>query len=418
MARRKQRLRREFGTIRQLPSGRFQAAYEPPGPTQARLARQQPPSTNPLADEPPKRKTRITGPHTFATEIQAEGWLAEERKLIDSGNWLPPDQRERIDARVAVPVSQAVEDWIATADLAPGSRTRYRSLLRNHINPYRIAGVTVRDLTPADVREWHALMVQRNGRNSTSTSGAYTLAHTVLQALVKDELLPRNVCLVDGGGKQPKPAEKVVPTPQQLAALVERVPTAYKVAIQVAAWCALRPAEWVELRRKDVERHPQPPINGVELPDRLILRIDRQAHLDGGEWHVKLPKGEKTRRVEVPPHIVPLLDEQLHDRSQPGKDGLLFLNTRGDQISPANFSKSFKRLADDICPGATPHSLRHFGGTAYAQAGATLHEVMTALGHVTPAVALSYQHIAQGRQQALAARMSQMAVTPDPPVGK
>lgn len=418
MARPRGRQRRAFGTIRQLPSGRFQAAYEPPGPTLARLARQQPPSTDPLADEPPKRKTRVTGPHTFATEVQAEGWLARERELVDSGNWLPPDQRERIDARVAVPVSQAVRDWIEAADLAPGSQTRYRSLLRNHITPYRIAGVTVRDLTPADVREWHALMVQKNGRNSTSTSGVYTLAHTVLQALVKDELLPRNVCLVDGGGKQPKPAEKVVPTPQQLAALVERVPSAYKVAVQVAAWCALRPAEWIEVRRRDVERHPQSPINGVELPDRIILRIDRQAHLDNGEWTVKLPKGEKTRRVEVPPHIVPLLDEQLRERSQPGKDGLLFLNTRGDQISPANFGKSFKNWAKEICPGATPHSLRHFGGTAYAQAGATLHEVMTALGHVSPAVSLSYQHLAQGRQQALAARMSQMAVPPDPPVGK
>lgn len=362
------------------------------------------------------RGRRYTSPKTYRNEKRARVWLNNEWDLIDKGVWTPPAEREKRDKRVNVSVDQAVEHWIdSTGKLATSSRTRYDSLRRNHIAPYPIAKVLIADLAPADVDDWYNAMEKKNGTKRTTTAGAYALLHTVLQALVRNETLPRNVCTIDSAGTQPESPDKVVPTPVQLAALAERVPRAYRVAIQVAAWCALRPAEWVELRRKDIERHPQPVgPDGVRPPDRVILHIDRQAHLDGSKWHVKMPKGEKTRRVEVPPHIVPLLDEQLRDRSQSGPDGLVFLNTEKRQVSPANFGKGFKKWAADICPGATPHSLRHFGAVAHQQAGATLTETMELLGHSTSKTALSYQHVAHGRMPALAARMSALAAPPAP----
>lgn len=357
------------------------------------------------------RGRRYTAPRTFGDERRARVWLNNEWDLIDKGVWVSPSEREKRDKRVNISVDRAVEHWIdSTGKLAPSSRTRYDSLRRNHIAPYPVAKVLIADLTPADVDDWYNAMQRKNGTKKTTTAGAYALLHTVLQALVRNETLPRNVCTIDGAGTQPDSPDKVVPTPVQLAALVERVPKAYRVAVQVAAWCALRPAEWVELRRKDIERHPQPVGSDGACPeDRLILHIDRQAHLDGSEWHMKLPKGEKTRRVEVPPHIVPLLDEQLRERSQPGPDGLVFLNTENRQVSPANFGKGFKKWAADICPGATPHSLRHYGAITHQQAGATLRETMDLLGHSTPKTALSYQHVAHGRMSTLAARMSDLA---------
>lgn len=383
--------RTRFGTVDQLPSGRWRARYTYLG-------------------------RRYKAPETFSNERKANKWLTDEETLIDAHMWTSPVERAKRDARVTVRVDQAVKHWIDSAgDLATSSRTRYDSLRRNHIAPYLVAKIPVADLTPADVDDWYNAMQRKNGTKKTTTAGAYALLHTVLQALVRNETLPRNVCTIDGAGTQPESPDKVVPTPVQLAALVERVPNAYRVAIQVAAWCALRPAEWVELRRKDIERHPQPVSpDGVLPPARVILHIDRQAHLDGSEWHVKLPKGEKTRRVEVPPHIVPLLDEQLRERSQPGPDGLVFLNTEKRQVSPANFGKGFKKWAAEICPGATPHSLRHYGAITHQQAGATLKETMDLLGHSTSKTALTYQSVAHGRMSALAARMSALATPPAP----
>ena len=43
-----------------------------------------------------------------------------------------------------------------------------------------------------------------------------------------------------------------------------------------------------------------------------------------------------------------------------------------------------------------------------AQSGATIAELMGRLRHTTPAMAIRYQHIAQGRDNEIARRMSEM----------
>lgn len=50
----------------------------------------------------------------------------------------------------------------------------------------------------------------------------------------------------------------------------------------------------------------------------------------------------------------------------------------------------------------TFHALRHFAGTMYAQAGATLRENQAFLGHSTVAAAMRYQQVAAGRQDEIA----------------
>jgi hypothetical protein len=61
--------RRSFGYIRRLPSKRYQASYI--GPDLGRHA----------------------APDTFETNMEAEGWLRDERKIISSGEWMPPKRR-------------------------------------------------------------------------------------------------------------------------------------------------------------------------------------------------------------------------------------------------------------------------------------------------------------------------------------
>lgn len=69
MPRKKARTRRSFGQIGRLPSGRWRARYIAP------------------------TMERITAPHTFAAKIDAEGWLADERRLIDLEPLTPPEER-------------------------------------------------------------------------------------------------------------------------------------------------------------------------------------------------------------------------------------------------------------------------------------------------------------------------------------
>ena len=58
----------EFGNTRQLPSGRWQARYR-------------------------YRGQDYKAPETFKTKGLAEGWLTQEKKLIDLDAWIPPQER-------------------------------------------------------------------------------------------------------------------------------------------------------------------------------------------------------------------------------------------------------------------------------------------------------------------------------------
>lgn len=61
--------RRSFGQITKLKSGRFQARYNDP---------------NSLVTDQGVR-VRYPAPHTFTSRVDAEAWLAAERRLISEG---------------------------------------------------------------------------------------------------------------------------------------------------------------------------------------------------------------------------------------------------------------------------------------------------------------------------------------------
>lgn len=65
------RTRRAFGAVEQLRSGRYRARYRDPATT-----------------------AWISAPNTFPSKIDAEGWLADERRLIDL-NLSPPWNAKR-----------------------------------------------------------------------------------------------------------------------------------------------------------------------------------------------------------------------------------------------------------------------------------------------------------------------------------
>ncbi|AHW65549.1 Integrase [Corynebacterium glyciniphilum AJ 3170] len=385
--------KRRFGATEELRSGKFRARYT-------------------------YRGRRWTSPRTFLSRGRAEGWLDSEERLIDRGDWTPPAEREAQAAAVNVSLNEAVDRWIRTAGhLAESSRRLYQSIRRNRIEPY-LSDVLLPDFTRSHAYRWVDDIRRDHGGITKRNADAYKLLHAALQAEVNSGTLDANPCQVKGATLLPEREHKAVPNLQQLRVIVDNMPEHYRAGTEIAAWCGLRSAEWQELRRRDVERHQQPPaVDGSRRPDRVILHVDRQAQKRGGEWTVTPPKGGKTRTVVVPDHLVRVIDEQLASRSNPGRDGLLFPNGDGQQVTRQKYYNAFKlRAAEAGCPKASPHSLRHFGGTAYAQAGATVREMMDYLGHSTPDVAMGYQHTAADRPVVLAAAMSALAgVVPGAP---
>jgi hypothetical protein len=96
------------------------------------------------------------------------------------------------------------------------------------------------------------------------------------------------------------------------------------------------------------------------------------------------PKSEASIRKVVPPElIIPDLARHLETFAGRGPDGFVFVGIKGGQLRRSNFSKPWARaLAKAGLPAETHvHDLRQTGNTISAEAGASLAELMSRMGH-------------------------------------
>ena len=107
----------------------------------------------------------------------------------------------------------------------------------------------------------------------------------------------------------------------------------------------------------------------------------------------------------------PPVTEHLSRHVGPAKSALLFPDpVTGGFHTEGRFRAPFFTARQAIGHDELHfHDLRHFGGVMAAVAGGTTKEVMARLGHVTSGTAMRYQHVANGRADALAERMSALA---------
>ncbi len=136
--------RRHFGSVRALPSGRWQVRYPDPETGLLRPA-----------------------PQTFQRKREAQTWLADVEASQARGDWLDPDKGR-------VNFKEYAESWIAERPgLSPSTRERYGYALRLQIVP-TFGNSVIADIKEADVRRWrHALQVA--GVGPPSIAKAYRL---------------------------------------------------------------------------------------------------------------------------------------------------------------------------------------------------------------------------------------------------
>lgn len=363
---------RSFGYLRKLPSGRWQASYQGPD------------------------LTRHKAPSTFHAKVDAEGWLTDERRIIERGDWRAPSDRQRATVDTPVTLGEYAGPWLTDRTLKPRTRQHYGQLLERHILP-TFATVPLKGITPQLVRSWHARLLTDR---PTLRAHAYALLRTILQSALQDGEINANPCHIRGAGNAKRASKTEPATLDQLATIVETMPERYRLMVLLAAWCSLRYGEVTELRRKDIDL-----TNGVLRVRRAVTRVN-------GEFVVGTPKSDAgTRDVAIPPHLLPVVREHLA-ANMTGKDGLLFPSASDPtkHLMSTAMQNYFVRAREAAGrPDLRFHDLRHTGAVLAAQTGATLAELMGRLGHSTPAAAMRYQHAAQGRDAQIAAALSAMA---------
>jgi integrase len=369
--------RRQFGNIRKLPSGRYQASYKGPD------------------------GRRHPAPQTFDSWQYAERYLVRVSAAIQEDRWVSPDA-----AKYAPKVPEFGEyaaAWLKGRDLAGGTRVLYRIILANQILP-AFEDVPLTAITPAAVREWHSGLRTQTG--PTQRARAYSLLRTILGTAVTDDIIAASPCRVRGAG-QAKTVREVRPASlPELEALAAAMPPRYRLMVLLAAWCAMRFGELAELRRADVDVR-----NGVIHIRRAVARTD-----DGPV--VKGPKSHAGKRdVNIPPHLMPAVRDHLASHTKPGQDALLFPAVHGGgHMNPATLRRVYHPAREAAGrPDLRFHDLRHTGAVLAAATGATLAELMARLGHSTVSAAMRYQHAAADRDKVIAAALSELAagtVTP------
>lgn len=373
MARR--RTRRHFGSIRRLPSGRYQVRY--PGPD----GRQHTGRT------PDGRAL------TFDTPGYADAYLSRVHGDIQTGRWVSPEScRAATDLPPTLRAYSAA--WLAGRDLAERTREDYARTLRDHILP-AFGDVPVNAITPAQVRTWHASL--KTG--PTQRAHAYGLLRTIMATAVADDVIPANPCRVRGGG-QAKRVKRIRPASlAELEAITAAVPARYRLMILLAAWCGLRFGELAELRRSDID------------VSNAVIRVRRGVVRTAGGRVVKGPKSEAGKRdVAIPPHLLPAVKAHLREHVTATRDALVFPAASGGHMAPASLYRVFYPAREAARrPDLRFHDLRHTGAVNAAVAGATLAELMARLGHSTAGAALRYQHAAADRDKVIAEALSKLA---------
>ncbi|MGH1492071.1 MAG: site-specific integrase [Acidimicrobiales bacterium] len=284
--------------------------------------------------------------------------------------------------------------WVEHRTLRPRTIELYELQLRLHINP-TLGDAKVARLKPAHVREWHSNL-SKGPLHPTTVSKVYRLLRSILNTAVEDGILDSNPCRIAKAGVEHS-KERPIPTVDQLYALAEAMPPHLAAAVWIAALGGLRKGEILGLARKHIDL------------DARTITVERALQEITGQGAVLVePKTMSSNRIVfMPEPLAQTLAAHLTSHVKEAANSLLFTNNYGRPIRATVWVKAW-----DMARNPTGleqirfHDLRHLAGTLTAQAGATLKEVMAALGHSTPDAALRYQHVAQGRASILAERIA------------
>jgi integrase len=349
-----------------LPSGRWEVRYRDPN---GRPRRQR-------FDTRGQAKDRLA---TVRTKGIEGSYIASERGRMNFGAWCD-------------------EWWATMVDLRARTLARYERDLRLHIRP-RFDRRPLAKITKTEVQAWVAEM-RAGGVPDSAVRRRFSVFRAVMTGAVEGERLVKSPC---AGVKLPevRRSDIEVLTPEEVAELAAAMPEWCRSWVLVAAWSGLRWSEMVGLRRRDVDM----------LRRRLV--VTQQVVEVGSEFKgFDQPKTQAGRRsVPIWAPIYPILEEQLTTRAQPGKDGLVFVNTRGNSPHLSSFtSQTWKGARAAIGrPDLRWHDLRHTYVAIRIAAGAHPKEIQEECGHSSYKTTMDvYGHLFESSSERTADAMDAM----------
>lgn len=359
--------KRQFGSIRKLPSGKYQARY------------------------PDAVGQLIPAPTTFDTKADAGRYLDQIRTDQDRGAWIDPRAGH-------ITLREYAWGWLALRpDLRPQSQELYEGFLRLHILP-TLGDVELGSLSPSRVRAWHAGLIAAGKPGRPTVAKAYRLLSTIMRTAVEDELIIKNPCILKKAGVE-RPPERPIATVAQVYEIADLLGGRFRILVLLATFIGLRLGELQALRRRHVDL------------ERGTLRVVEQTQLlRDGTLVTGPPKTDAgVRTVAIPAAILPDLAAHIDEYAAPGPDGLVICGPGGVPFRRGTLYTEWQKVMRVVdIEGLRFHDLRHTGNTLAASTGASTKELMARMGHASPRAALIYQHATAERDRVIAAALSAM----------
>lgn len=354
--------KRQFGALRKLPSGRWQARYRDHyGRTH-------------------------TGPDTFDTKADAGRYLDHVRTQMDRGEWHDYNLGR-------LTLAEWSERWLAGKVLKPKTELGYRSLLDSRILP-TFGDVALASIKPSDLRTWSAAMA-RGGLSASRRRQALQLVRQILDAGVADDLIRTNPAAAVDLPSLPEPKAEYL-TADEAARLIAATPRPWDALVMMLIFGGLRWGEAVALRRGHCDLL------------RSQLLVSESAAEVAGRVVIGDTKTHQRRTVFLPPPARARLAEHLAGLPGADRDALVFTAPRGGVVRYSNFRRRVWMPALDAAglDHYGTHIGRHTSATLLLAAGAGVKDVQAHLGQKDAAMTLNvYCAPYDGKRAELAARL-------------
>ncbi|MFF4746851.1 tyrosine-type recombinase/integrase [Streptomyces sp. NPDC001268] len=222
---------------------------------------------------------------SFKNVDDAKAWKAKAEHESSTG--------EFVDARRGdMLLKDYIEKhwWPGRTD-EPSTAGPMKSRIWRHIIPL-LGSKRLRDIDAAALRTFKAELLTRV---DGSASVIWTHLSTILESAVDDQRIVRNPCRTARTVKAPRPQKGRAKawTRETADAVRENLQPRYKLALDLAVGAGLRQGEAFGLGLDDIDF------------DTGYLHVRRQLRWDvKGRPYFRLPKGDKTREVPLPPRLL------------------------------------------------------------------------------------------------------------------
>lgn len=361
---------RQFGSVKILESGKFQASYK--------------------RNVGGKTKT-FYGPQAFNTKTEANNWLTMEANLVLTNNWtLPGDANPKNTEAPTFGVFAARHIKLQTnskgVHLKPSTAEKYETYISKYLGDFKNLPIT--SITKSMVDEWW-LKATSNGKLTTA-SKAYKFMHSVFVRAEKDGWMGdrSNPCQVKGAQNASTGRATYTPTMDEVVAVANAIKPEYRVAVLLSAYAALRFGEVTALKRKHFIAQT------IDGKYRWAVEIEEAVTYVKKQFIVGTPKNEKgADSVVITSALTDIIGQHLQDMASKDADALVFATADGGYLRNDVFAKALKsavKKAGLAGKGITPHSLRRAGGTEYGNSGANLTEVKDFIRDASTNAAIRY----------------------------